>query len=292
MLAAAEAIGYRPNRVASALLTGRSAIVGVVVGGLFNPFHAMALEAFGRALQAAGRQAMLIQVDDEHSLGEAVGQLAGYQLDAVLTSLPVLTDDTAQALSRFEIPIVTLAPALTGGWVRSVVPDNAGLGTRAAVLLHDRGARRLAYVAGAADNPVQRLREAGFRLGLANLGLDLYAWAEGDHDHAGGYLAIQSMFERGPTPDALFCFNDLTALGAIDALKAEFGLRCPDDVLVVGCDDIPAAAWPSYRLTTFAPDLDDMVAQALALIRDGTDRPTPEIIVASRLVERESTAAI
>jgi DNA-binding LacI/PurR family transcriptional regulator len=289
VLAAAETLGYRPNLLSRTLLTGRSGIVAVAVGGLSNPFHVMALESFAGGLQRAGRQVMLVQVEDEWALGSAVEPLSGYQVDAVLTSLSVNDPEVARALARFGVPIVTMNSSLTNDWVRTIATDDVWAGAEIARLLHARGARRFGYVAGRAGTLAQERREAGFRDGLLGLGVDGYARAQGDHHHRGGYEAVRTLYASGAGPDALFCLNDLTAMGAIDALGREFGLRCPEDVLIAGYDNVDAAAWPPYDLTTVDVGLDAAAAQAFTLIEAEAEGPH-EVLVRPRLVERGSTS--
>jgi DNA-binding LacI/PurR family transcriptional regulator len=288
VLAAAESLGYRPNLLSRSLMTGRSNIVAVAVGGLANPFHAKALESFASGLQRTGKQVMLVQVEDEWALGSAAELLSGYQVDAILSSLPVAEPEVVQALSRFGVPVVTLNSPVTTELVRTVTTDDVWAGAEMARLLYARGARSFGYVAGRAGTMAQEQREAGFRYGLRELGIDGYARAQGDHQHAGGYRAVQTLYASGAGPDALFCLNDLTALGTIDALRHEFGLQCPEDVLVAGYDNIAAAAWPPYRLTTIDVGLDAVVESALNLI---VSEPggAAEASVKPRLVERTST---
>ncbi|MCJ2043093.1 LacI family DNA-binding transcriptional regulator [Methylobacterium sp. J-078] len=288
VLAAAEALGYRPNLLSRSLTTGRSGIVAVAVGGLANPFHAMALESFAEGLQRTGRQVMLVVVADEWALGSAVELLSGYQVDAVLTSLSVNATDVAEALARFAVPIVTMNSAVTSRWVRTVAADDHGAGVAIAKHLHAQGARRFGYIAGRSGTLAQERREAGFRQGLAELGIAECARAQGDHHHGGGSAAVRALYASGTGPDGLFCLNDLTAMGAIDALREDFGLRCPEDVLVAGYDNVAASAWPPYRLTTVDVGLDRIAAQAFALMEAEEVEPS-EVLVRPHLVTRAST---
>jgi DNA-binding LacI/PurR family transcriptional regulator len=154
--------------------------------------------------------------------------------------------------------------------------------------LYARGARSFGYVAGRAETMAQDRREAGFRAGLRELGIDAYARAQGDHHHGGGYRAVQALYASGAGPEALFCLNDLTAMGAIDALRHEYGLRCPEDVLVAGYDNIAAAAWPPYCLTTVDVGL-DVVAESAFRLLASEPGDAAEVLVKPGVVERAST---
>ena len=288
VLAAASTLGYRPNLLSRSLTTGRSGIVAVAVGGLSNPFHAMALECFATGLQRRGRQVMLVVGEDEWALGSAVELLSGYQVDAVLSSLSVNARDVAEALTRFSVPIVTMNSSVTNRWVRTVAADDHEAGAAIAKHLYGQGARRFGYIAGRSGTLAQERREAGFRQGLAEFGITDCERAQGNHHYSGGAASVRTLYASGTGPDGLFCLNDLTAMGAIDALRVEFGLRCPDDVLVAGYDNIDGSAWPPYRLTTVDVGMDRVAAEAFALI-EGEDSGPPEVLVQPRLVLRAST---
>jgi DNA-binding LacI/PurR family transcriptional regulator len=286
--AAASELGYRPNVIPRIMLTNRSGIVAVIVGGFYNPFYAATLEAFTRALHAAGKQIMLVQVESDRALDEVLGKLSGYRVDAVLSALSVLSPEVARALSAFRIPIVTLNSEISGKWIRTVSSDNEGAGFAAARVLHARGGKRFAYIGGPEDSPAQTQRGEGFRHALEELGVGDCAFARGNYAHDGGYAAARELFSGRKRPDALFCANDLTALGAIDALRDVFGLDVPNDVQVIGYDNIPAASWPPYCLSSFDQDVEAMVSRAVALMNIEGSEPAAQI-VAAKFIERDST---
>lgn len=287
---AAAELGYRPNLLPRMMLSGRTGIVAVVVGGLYNPFYTMTLEAFTRTLRDSGRQVMLVQVESDRALDEIVGEVACYRVDAVVSALSVLSQEVGTALSSHRIPIVTLNSAITTPWLWTVRSDNEAAGAQAARLLHSRGGRHFAYVGGPEDSIAQTERAAGFRRGLASLGIHDLALERGDYHYRGGYDAGMNLLKRRPRPDAIFCANDLTAMGVIDAFRIVAGLYCPGDVRVVGYDNIEAASWPPYMLTTFDQRVEQMVAEAVAML-DSPPGHEVSRVVEARLEERRSTAA-
>ena len=116
--------------------------------------------------------------------------------------------------------------------------------------------------------------------------------ARGDYRYEGGFAAALEMFGRDRRPEALFCANDLLAIGAIDALRKKLGMRVPEDVIVAGFDDIPAAAWASIDLTTFVQDGARMVDAALAIVtaaQAGKRQELAPVVVSARLIERGTT---
>ena len=132
--------------------------------------------------------------------------------------------------------------------------------------LVSRGGREFGFIAGPASSQASQDRLRGFRERLREAGTERVRVAEATYEYEGGHSAALALFEDCPAPDALFCANDLMAMGAIDALRRVRRLRVPDDVLVAGFDDIPAAAWSAYDLTTVAQQAHLMVERAIDLL--------------------------
>ena len=327
VLEAATALDYRPSMIPRIMLTHRSYLVAVVVGGLYNPFYANVLEIFSARLQEAGYQVLLMYTDSGHTLDGIIPRLSSYRVDAIVSALAVMSGAAAQDLARLKIPVVLFNAALANNWVSSVSSDNVGASRAMAAHLIERGATRFGFIAGPANSSASKDRFAGFRDRLAENGVQPPAFAEADYrydGHPGRWIAVWqgglasfggialavvvgiilqrhwwpetklALFTDARPPDALFCANDLMAMGAMDALRTDLGLRVPEDVLVAGFDDIPAAAWPSYGLTTVIQDASRMVDKAIELLRAKMahhDGPGGiRTIVPATLVARASTA--
>ena len=284
---AAQTLGYRPSRLPGIMRRGKSGIVAVVVGGLYNPFHTMTLEAFTRALTAVGKQVMLVQVDSDRDLDEAVGDLVSLNIDGVLSALSVSSGDVAAVLDRHRLPIVTLNSAIASEWVRPVNTDNDGMGREAARLLYASGSRRLATVMGPIGTLSHSARPAGFAGALRSLGVDAATALHGGYDYEWGREAAGRLLEMPDRPDGVFCGNDLIAAGIVDQWM-ERGLVAARDYRIIGCDDIPLAALPPYDLTTFDQRTDDMAAAAMAAMDRETSAAAVETIIAASLVRRGS----
>ena len=110
------------------------------------------------------------------------------------------------------------------------------------------------FISGPSESHASAGRLAGYRERIDQLGLGPVSVAPGDYQYEGGFAAALEMFGSNSRPEALFCANDLLAIGAIDALRETLCMRVPEDVIVAGFDDIPAAAWASIDLTTFVQD--------------------------------------
>jgi DNA-binding LacI/PurR family transcriptional regulator len=292
ILAAAEALGYRPSLIPRIMLTHRSYLVAIVIGAMYNPFYSMILERFLVRLQEAGKQALLVHVDSGHTLEPIVPKLASYRVDAIVSALSILSAHSADHLAQLKIPIVSFNTPITNAWVSSVCCDNFGAGRTIANLFIARGARRFGYLAGAEGSPANLERLAGYSSAIAEAGLDEATIGAADFRYEQGHRATLELFGRPNPPDALFCANDLSAFGAIDALH-KLGLRVPDDVLVCGFDNIPTASWDAYELTTFNQDGQRMVEETLKLIEHKTDAVASStgvsVVVPADLVERATT---
>jgi DNA-binding LacI/PurR family transcriptional regulator len=293
VLEAAEALGYRPSLIPRIMLNHRSHLVAIVVGGMYNPFYAMVLEQFATRLQETGNQVLLVHVDSGYSLDEAIPKLASYRVDAVVSALAVLSAEAAAELARFRVPVVSFNTPVRNEWVSSVSCDNHGAGVAIADLFIARGARSFGYITGPAGSPANEDRFAGFRARLVEHGFSDLRIAAADFHYEAGFEAARAMLGQPEVPDAIFCANDLMAIGAIDAIRRGGRLRIPDDVMIAGFDGIPPASWGAYDLTTFEQDAPAMVERALEIVADSVSaHRSPggtSTVIPARLVERAST---
>src|SRR5690606_9988899 len=158
----------------------------------------------------------------------------------------------------------------------SVASDNYQGGRLAADTLLRAGHRKIAFVAGLEDTSTSQEREQGLIDTLKENGVELYARAIGNYEFEVTRRAVVEMFEHRPGVDALFAANDYMAIATIDALRGELGKRVPEDVSVIGFDNIPAAAWGGYRLTTVEQPLDPMIEKAVEILVGRIERTSTE----------------
>ena len=290
---AAAKLGYSPNFLPRMLLKHRSGLVAVVTSGTSNPFYAMALEEFTKALQKTSHQVLLVQIDSDHSLDGLVPRLQSYRVDAIVSALPVLSTLAAEAFARIKIPTISFNTPVSNAWVSSVCSDSAGGARAVADLFVKRGARSFGFITGSEGSYASRERLRGFTDRLRKLGFSKVAVANGNYLYHGGFQAVAELKKQGEIPDAIFCANDLMAIGALDALRQTFQLRVPDDVLVAGFDNVPEAAWGSYDLTTVVQDGSLMVAEAMMILESMMSSNSSAggalRVVASKVIERSTT---
>lgn len=294
VLAAVEQLGYTPNLSARSLVTGRSQMLGLITVGSADTGPISSTSGFAEGFTNRARQreyyVSSTHVTDSDPLGLRTS--LGYFLQQRFAGVVVLTP-TVEVLNALKaaqpgLPFVTLG----GG---SVFPNNSVSldQTRGAVLatqhLIDLGHKRIGHIAG----PLRRFdameRLAGWRDTMRDNHLDAARVWEGDWSARGGSNLANQLFDSGAT--AVFCANDQTALGVMHAAKIR-GVRVPDDLSIVGFDDMPEAAYFSTPLTTVRQDHERLGEDSVELLLSQLDEaPTDsEVLVEPTLVVRESTA--
>lgn len=292
--AAAEELGYRPSMIPRIMFTNRSSLIAVVSSGVIHPFYASIIDSFAQEIQRRGKTVLFFSVKDREYMDEVIPRIGGYQVDGILSASSIASPAVAERFAQMQVPVVLLNSRLRNEWVHSVNSDNVSGGRDVASLLLRKGARNFAYVAGRRGNMTSEDRLAGFVGRLAEEGYTDVRIEYGNYTYEGGCLAARLLLEGSSRPSGIFCANDLMAIGLLETARTEFGLRAPDDLMIAGFDDIPAAAWPSIGLTTVRPDADRMVAEALALMEGKLagqiDSGGLLKVVPTHLVERSSTA--
>jgi DNA-binding LacI/PurR family transcriptional regulator len=271
ILHAADDLGYQPNAIASILSTRRSKIVGLVISDLRNPFYPVLLERLTRALQERGQQTLLFNLTPGSDIKQQLTALRVYNVDAlIIISATVLSGaDLSWATEGRKSVLVNRV--VVDANLNSVICDDAAGARAVADHFHSSGFRRVAYVAGLGSTTVGLTRREAFETRIAELGLTLTAAVTGgEYSYEAGYRAALKILQ-GERPEAIFFANDILAIGGIDALRDEAGLRVPEDVAVAGFDDIAMASWPRYQLTTYRQPVDSIVRATVDLV-DGSDK--------------------
>jgi DNA-binding LacI/PurR family transcriptional regulator len=295
VLRAADELGYVTNRAARALMTRRSGSVAFVVAEpeerfFADPHFALVLRGVHAAVADHDVQLVfsIVHGDAERERFERFAR-AGHLDGVILVSLHG-DHPLPHTLAAAGIPMVLLGrPMAAIAGVGYVDADNVHGGRLAAGRLADAGRTRLATISGPRDMTVALDREEGFRAELAARGLGPRAAAEGDFSMEGGRRAMAALLAAHERIDGVFAASDLMALGAFQAI-ADAGLRVPDDIAVVGFDDVPLAATVRPGLTTVRQPAVAMGAELatglLRAIEDGA--PADTVLVPTELVARDS----
>ena len=301
--AAIEQLGYKPNPTAQALRRGTSPLVGVAVFDLTNPFFMEAAAAMERVLSREGYIMTLssthASVQEERDLLEALGRQA---VRGVLLTPADSTHEAATRLLKEGTPVVLFDAADAAEGLPSVsIDDRAGAALAIEHLLA-LGHQRICFLNGPADMRQSMQRLAGVRDAVEHWqrltgsdSVQLTVCNAEAYTAQAGYAATEDALAEarstsdGSDPTAIFCANDLLAVGVMSALRVA-GISIPDDVSVIGFDDIPLAAQMPVPLTTIRQPMDELGAAAAELLLSGADAPTQHQTFSPVLTIRESTA--
>lgn len=291
--AAADALGYRPNILARSLITGQSRIIGLVVAYLNNQFYPDAIERLSHALQEQGYHVLIFMASrTSGTIDHVVEEILDYQVDGIIAASVAMSSDLAARCQSAGVPVVLFNRMQDDDDLSAVTSDNYAGGRKIAAHLTATGHHRIGFIAGWEGASTQRDREAGFIAGLAEAGQELFAREVGNFSFEGAQAAARAMFAGPDRPDAVFVANDHMAIAVMDTLRGELGLTVPDDVSVVGYDDVSAASWAAYDLTTVRQPAGQMVAETvdtmLAHIAD-PKAPARRVAVNGPLIIRGST---
>ena len=300
VMQAAARLGYRPNAIARTLTTRRSRIIGVVVSYLQNQFYPVVIEKLSQTLQRHGYHVLLF-VSDGHETGATVDDqlmdVMQYQVDGLVLASVTLSSAIAKGCRAAGVPVVLFNRTAPIEGVHSVASDNHAGGCLAAQALIQAGCKRIAYLAGLEDASTQIEREQGFKDTLHGVGIEVFARAVGHYSYERACAATRDLFSRATIPDGIFAANDHMALAVMDTLRNELGLKVPQDISVVGFDNVPQSAWLAYGLTTIEQDAQAMVTSTVeVLIQAIESDPTAAIFEARKVVApvrliRRSTVA-
>ena len=297
--AAIDELHYRPNLSARSLRQGRSGVIALAVPALDMPYFAELTRAVVEAAAERGWTVLVDQTDGlrERELEVASG-LRGHLIDGLILS-PVGLEVDELERSKEDTPLVLLGEKIAGGPVDHVAVDNVEAARLATDHLLGLGRRRVAaigYQARAdAASGVAPLRRRGYERALAAAGVTVDAELTpqvAGYRRVDGAHAMETLLALPEPPDAVFCFSDLLALGALRVL-AERGLRVPEDVALIGFDDIEDGRYSTPSLSTVAPAKDEIARHAVDMLHDriaGRDAvPARDVRVGFEIVPREST---
>lgn len=294
--AAATDLGYRPNILARSLITGQSRMIGLVVAYLDNQFYPDALEKLSHALKEKGYHVLVFMASQTAGdIDHVVDEILDYQVDGIIAASVAMSSVLADRCRAAGVPVVLFNRMQDDGHFSSVTSDNHAGGRLVARHLVASGHRKFGYIAGWGGASTQRDREAGFVAELQEAGFGLADRQEGNFTFEGAQASARAMFGRPDHPDAVFVANDHMAFAVMDVVRSELGLRVPEDVSVVGFDDVPAASWKAYDLTTVRQRANLMVAETVRAMLDQIGNPdaAPQhVAVEAPLIVRGSSRSV
>lgn len=287
--AAAETLGYHVNHLARGLLTSNSGIVALIAAEINTPYRSDLLAALSARLQAAGKVGMLINTDrSDESVAFAVRKAIAYRTDAaiVLSGMPDVSLTETCLRNGMRLVLINRDEERPGAL--RIRLDDGEAGAQAFACLIAAGCRRLAFASSSAGTPSLVDRGKGFRDAAARAGMTIQEVDSGVTSYRTGLDLGTELLARPERPDGIFCVTDLIACGVADAARSRFKLRIPEDLSLIGFDDIEQAGWESYGLTTFRQPVSEIADAAVAyLSENATDLPHT-VTLTSRMVWRGS----
>lgn len=290
MLEAAEALQYVPSQRGRSLATRSSGQVAIVVSDLGNPFYLQVLDELHRALRETHLRMLVLTPDANEAV--PFERLVDGSLDGAILTTTLLESELPVALSERGFPFVLLNREVDDPPCDVCVVDNHAGAELAARELAGLGHTRIAAIFGPSTTSTGRDREAGFRAGLQRAGVSLpdEHWRRVPFEFEAGRAAALELLDARPT--ALFCANDILALGAYNALHGR-GVEIPEQVSLIGFDDVLLAAWDVFELTTVSQDIPGMVSAATNLLltrmtNEGDPLPPRRVVLEPTMVHRRT----
>ena len=286
---AAAELGYSPNFLARSLTTRRTKLIGLVSNNFHNPIFLEVFDLFTRGLQDRGLRPLLVNLSDETDPEHSVQMLTQYSVDGVIVASSTLPPAFSKAFRDKNIPVVnTFGRYASAPDVHIVGIDNVAAGRTAARELVARGYRRVAFLGGPRSATSTQDRFEGFRDEIA-LHPDMtmtssYAQA---YSFEAGRAEMQRLLTQAPA-EAYFCGDDVLSIGVLSAIR-DAGLNVPQDIGVIGLNDMEMARWESIALTTIHQPIKQIIDASVALMvamLDDPDRQPEARLFPCHVVER------
>ncbi|GAB3820589.1 LacI family DNA-binding transcriptional regulator [Tessaracoccus terricola] len=287
-------LGYRPNLSARQLKYGRSGFLALALPHLDSPYFSELASLFSSAAVSKGFIPLLdITNADIEAERLVLSGVQSHMIDAVVFSPLTLTAEEIAA-RQDSVPMVLLGERAIPTGYNHVAVDSVAAARAVTEHLVGLGRRRIAAIGRESAQGTASVRLDGYLAALDEAGLprvESLIVGVPNYEREAGYVAMEQLLALSEPPDAVFCFNDLLAIGAMRAC-ADAGVRVPDDLAVAGFDDIAEGRYSTPRLTTVRPDMEQLVSEVLRLLKGLIERTADDVedvVVDWRLEVREST---
>ncbi len=275
---AAEALGYSPNALASSLTTGRTKLIGLVSNNFHNPIFLEVFDRFTKGLQDRGLRPLLVNLTDEVDPANSIRMLRAYSVDGVIVASSTLPVSFAEGFREAGVPIVhSFGRHSANPQVHVLGIDNIAAGRLAATTLLDRGYRRIAFLGGPESATSTQDRLKGFAEVLQDRpDVELSISFATQYAFDAGRDEMTRLLQGRPA-EAYFCGDDVLSIGALSAVQTA-GLRVPDDIGILGLNDMEMAGWQNINLTTIHNPIGPIINASVELIADAlkVDETRPE----------------
>ncbi|WP_414859317.1 LacI family DNA-binding transcriptional regulator [Paenibacillus haidiansis] len=290
--------GYVPSNSAKTLATKKSNLIGVIFAGKLNidfthPFFIEVLNSFKKQMGFLGYDLLFFSNEKSHALdGDYLARCRHFNVDGCIIVTGQQVEPSISELDYSEIPCIGVDIELKGRSSGYIMSDNYKMSYKVVEHFYLQGYRELGYIGSTLESDISNTREKGYKDAIESFGLAVNEnwFINGDNFfEESGYEAINKMIAADRMPQAVFAASDLLAIGAMRALK-EHQLRVPQDVAIIGCDDIEACKYTTPALSTIRQNKDKIGRLAASLLFDliNTQSETSNVVVEPELVIRES----
>lgn len=290
ILRTANALGYRRNALARALIRQKSDLVAIVSSRMDNLYDAQFFNELTHRLQAIRQWGLIVHTDDG-DVDKLLNEALSFPLEAAIVRSGSVDSATIEQSERLGVPLIITGMEPEDGRTDSVCCDNAAGARMAVQALAGRGLRELAYLGGPGHLYSEKARRKGFLAATGELGIGVHSLTNGDFTVESGIAMGRCLLAAPDRPKGIFCANDAMAIGVLNAARQELGLAVPGDIALVGFDDIPMASWPCFDLTTIrngiAPTADAVVTLLERRLAN-PDAPARSIRIAPEFIRRGS----
>jgi DNA-binding LacI/PurR family transcriptional regulator len=290
ILEIADKLDYQPNAHARSLITRKTRIIGIVMRNIRDPFYSAVLEIFYNRLSVLGYDLVFINSENEEIQENEILRLLEYNIQGIIISDATLSAATAKKLERNDVEVLLFNRYVKNAKFNAVYCDNYLAAKQIATYLVEHGHKSFAFISGTSNTSTTIDRLKGFEEVLKDRNINDLVIESGNYSYESGFKAAQELMTKNREIDCIFCVNDITALGAMDAIRT-IGLKIPEDVSVVGFDNIRMGEWPTYSLTTWEQPLEDMVTTAVQMLLgkiNDKDTPRKALMMKGQMIVRNT----
>lgn len=290
--------GYVPSNSAKTLATKKSNLIGVIFAGKLNidfthPFFVEVLNSFKKQMGFLGYDLLFFSNEKSHAIdGDYLARCRHFQVDGCIIITGQQLEPSISELDHSDIPCIGVDIQLAGKSSGYIMSENYKMSFKVVEHFYLQGYRELGYIGSTSESDISNMRKNGYIEAIESFGLAVNEkwFVNGDNFfEPSGYEAMKKIINSGQLPQAVFCASDLIAIGAMRALKEQH-LSVPDDIGIIGCDDIDACKYTTPTLTTIRQNKDKIGRIAASLLYDliNNQSETSNVVVEPELIIRES----
>lgn len=294
VLKAADKLGYRPNLLASSLMTGRSSLIALATNSFSDPQIMTIIDTFTIELQDRKLRPLIFNLSRLTEWSETVALMSQYRIDGVILASSTLDQDFVLKVVKSGIPtVIAFGRDQNNFGVSASYVDNTEGGRMAASEFLRRDYKRPGFIGARPNVSSTADRLVGFQQRLSLDGSSAHVKFAGEYSYDSGRKAVAELLAEHRDIDAIFCADDLLGMGAIDGIRHDLGRSIPE-IGIIGFSDMQISSWPSYELSSFKTDTDRVVHNAIEILQaqiENRSRSVEQRIAACEFIPRKSVRA-